>query len=338
VLEQTSQLPGLKAATFSDNGLFSGSESGTAIEVEGFRPSSDKDRGSRFDQVAPNYFEAVGIPVLKGRGFNVKDDENAPKVAVINQSFVKRFFKPGENPIGRRFGSPGPQSSGDFEIVGVVEDTAYNSATWKDHHMYFLPMTQRVRESARKHPIEEDTSLYAGAIVIQTDHPMGNMQSIARQTLSAINPNLSVVKFQTFDEQIADRFTEDRMITRLMTLVSVLALLLATVGLYGVTAYTVARRTSEIGIRMAIGAQPRDVFRMVIGQGMALALIGVAFGLVGAFGLTRLMASMLFGVGPTDPATFVSIALLLTGVALVACYVPSRRATKVDPVVSLRYE
>ncbi len=130
--------------------------------------------------------------------------------------------------------------------------------------MYFIPMTRRIPESARRRPIEQDTGLYAGAIVIQTDRPMDNMQSLARQTLAAINPNLSVVKFQTFDEQIADRFTQDRMITRLMTLFSILALLLATLGLYGVTAYTVARRTSEIGIRMALGANRSSVVAMIM--------------------------------------------------------------------------
>jgi macrolide transport system ATP-binding/permease protein len=144
------------------------------------------------------YFDSVGTHVLMGRGFTTQDTSTSPAVAVVNQSFVNKFFKPGENPIGRRFGAPGPQSSGDFEIVGIVEDTAYSSATWKNHRMYFIPMTQRIPESARRRPIEQDAGLYAGAIVIQTDRPIDSMQSIARQTLAAINSNLSVVKFQTF--------------------------------------------------------------------------------------------------------------------------------------------
>ena len=230
-----------------------------------------------------------------GRGFTTRDTSTSPAVAVVNQSFVKRFFKPGENPIGRHFGSPGTQSSGDFEIVGVVEDTAYNSATWKNHHMYFIPMTRRVPESARRRPIEQDTGLYAGAIVIQTDRPMDNMESIARQTLAAINPNLSVVKFQTFDEQIADRFTQDRMITRLMTLFSILALLLATLGLYGVTAYTVARRTSEIGIRMALGANRRSVVGMIMRGAMLQTAIGLAaIGIPVAWFCVRYIESQLY--------------------------------------------
>jgi hypothetical protein len=274
-----------------------------------------------------------------GRGFTSQDTSTSPAVAVVNQAFVKRFFKPRENPIGRRFGSPGPQSSGDFEIVGVVEDTAYQSATWKDHHMYFLPLTQRVPENARKGPIEKDTSLYAGAIVIQTDHPMEDMQPLARQTLAAINPNLSVVKFQTFDEQIADRFTEDRMITRLMTLFSVLALLLAALGLYGVTSYTVARRTSEIGIRMALGANRSSVVRMIIRGAMLQTAIGVAvIGIPVAWFCVRFIESQLYDSKGMSLSVLTIASLTLTAGAAVAGLIPAQRAASTNPSQALRTE
>ena len=271
--ERFHAIPGVQKVGISSNTPMEANNSGDGVQIQGQPYLND---GASWVRGNAEYFDSVGTHVLMGRGFTTQDTSTSPAVAVVNQSFVKRFFKPGENPIGRRFGSPGTQSSGDFEIVGVVEDTAYNSATWKNHHMYFLPMTQRIPESARRRPIEQDTGLYAGAIVIQTDRPMDNMESIARQTLAAINPNLSVVKFQTFDEQIADRFTQDRMITRLMTLFSILALLLATLGLYGVTAYTVARRTSEIGIRMALGANRSSVVGMIMRGAMLQTAIGLA--------------------------------------------------------------
>src|SRR2546429_6608414 len=156
------------------------------------------------------------------------------------------------------FGSPlPPEANGDYEIVGVVEDSVYTSLRWKDHRMYFVPITQR--PSSNKEPIDQDLSLYAGALVLQTQWPVNNMEEIARKTLAEINPNLAVVKFQTFDQQIADRFNHDRLVAQLTALFGGLALLLATIGLYGVTAYTVARRTSEIGIRMALRSEERRV-------------------------------------------------------------------------------
>jgi hypothetical protein len=274
-----------------------------------------------------------------GRGFISQDTSTSPPVAVVNQAFVKRFFKPRENPIGHRFGLPGTQSSGDFEIVGVVEDTAYNSATWKNHHMYFIPMTQRIPEAARKHTIDQDTSLYAGAIVIQTDRPMDNMESMARQTLAAINPNLSVVKFQTFDEQIADRFTQDRMITRLMTLFSVLALLLATLGLYGVTAYTVVRRTSEIGIRMALGANRSSVVGMIMRGAMLQTAIGLAaIGIPVALFCVRYIQSQLYESKGMSLAVLAIATLTLTAAAAAAGLIPAQRAASTNPSQALRTE
>jgi macrolide transport system ATP-binding/permease protein len=274
-----------------------------------------------------------------GRGFTPQDTSTSPAVAVVNESFVKSFFKPGENPIGRRFGSPGPQSSGDFEIVGVVEDTAYTSATWKNHQMYFIPLTRRIPASIRMRPIEQDAGLYAGAIVLKTDRPVGNMQSIARQTLAAINPNLSVVKFQAFDQQIADRFTQDRMITRLMTLFSILALLLATLGLYGVTAYTVASRTSEIGIRMALGANRSSVISMVMRGAMLETAIGLcAIGIPVAWFCVRYIQSQLYEPKGMDFTVLAIATLVLAAASAAAGFIPARRAASTNPSEALRAE
>ena len=203
-------------------------------------------------KVGAEYFDSVGTHVLMGRGIGVQDTATSPTVAVVNESFVKKLFKPGENPIGHHFGS-GEHATHDYEIVGVVQDTVYTDARWKEHVMFFVPMMQR--PASDKNPIEKDEMMYAGAFVLKTAHPINDMEAQTRRTLSSINPSLAVVKVQTFEQQIADRFTDDNMLARLTMLLGVLALLLATLGLYGVSAYAVARRTSAIGIRMGLGAE-----------------------------------------------------------------------------------
>ncbi len=329
-------IPGVQKVGISNNTPMEANNTGSPVQIQGQPFQND---GASWVRGNAEYFDSVGTHILMGRGFTTQDTSTSPAVAVVNQSFVKGLFKPGENPIGRRFGAPGPQSSGDFEIVGVVEDTAYSSATWKNHRMYFIPMTQRTPESARKNPIEKDTGLYAGAIVVQTDRPMDSMESIARQTLAAINPNLSVVKFQTFDEQIADRFTQERMITRLMTLFSILALLLASLGLYGVTAYTVARRTSEIGIRMALGANRSSVVGMIMRGAMTQTIIGLCLiGIPVAWFCVRYIQSQLYETKGMNITVLAIATLTLTAAAAAAGLIPAQRAASTNPSQALRTE
>jgi macrolide transport system ATP-binding/permease protein len=329
-------IPGIRKIGISSYTPMEANNRGRGVQIQG---QPDLEDGASWLRTSSEYFDSVGTHIVMGRVFTTRDTSTSPAVAVVNQSFVNRFFKPGESPIGRRFGSPGPQTSGDFEIIGVVEDTAYNSATWKNHHMYFLPLTQRDPKSARKGPIDGDTSLYVEAIVLQTDRPMDNVQSLARQTLAAINPNLSVVKFQTFDEQIADRFTEDRMITRLMTLFSILALLLATLGLYGVTAYTVARRTSEIGIRMALGANRSSVVGMIMRGAMLQTAIGIAaIGIPVAWFCIRYIESQLYESKGMSLTVLVIATLTLTAAAAAAGLIPAQRAASTNPSQALRTE
>jgi hypothetical protein len=240
---------------------------GNEIQIQG-KPLS---YSASFVRANADYFDSVGTHVVMGRGIGPQDTSTTPPVAVVNRTFVTDLLKDG-NPIGRRIGGPG----GYFEIVGVVEDTAYTSVRWKDHRMYFVPMMQRY--PGDKDPIENDTSLYAGAIVLETERPMDEMEKLARATLGGINPNLTIVKFQTFDRQIADRFTGERMIARLTMLFGALALLLATIGLYGVTAYAVERRTPEIGIRTALGAERGSVIAMVMRGAMIQTALGLAIG------------------------------------------------------------
>jgi hypothetical protein len=273
---------------------------------------------------------------LNGRAIARQDTPTSPTVVVVNKTFANDAFPKGTNPIGKRIGYGGHDSPLEFQIVGVVDDTPYESVRWKDHAMVFFPMLQR--PASNKGPIDTDGSLFAGAIVVETSHPMPDMESIARETLSSINPNLAVVKFQTFDQQIADRFSDERMIARLTTLFGALALLLATIGLYGVTAYTVARQTSEIGIRMALGAGGTNVTSMILRDAATLATIGVVAGLVASYALSRLLETMLYGVSTHDPATFIGVTALIFMVALAASLVPALRASRVDPLRAMRAE
>lgn len=303
---------------------------GWSVQVQG-RP--DLHVSASHVKATAEYFDSVGTHVLMGRGIGVQDTPTSPTVAVVNQSFVHKLFKPDENPIGHHFGG-GPNSAGDYEIVGVVEDTAYTSARWKDHMMYFVPMLQR--PASDKSPIDKDEFLYAGALVLKTDRPMNDMESLARTTLSAINPNLSVVKFQTFDAQIADRFAEDRMLARLTTLFGALALLLATIGIYGVSAYSVARRNSEIGIRMALGAERAKVTAMMM-RGVAIeAALGLAIGLPIALLCVRFVQAQLYEIKHVDAAVLLGSILTLALAAAVAGLIPARRAASIDPAKALR--
>ena len=280
-----------------------------------------------------DYFDSVGTRVVMGRGIAETDTSNAPTVAVVNREFVRKFLK--ENPIGHRFGTRGPGSSADFEIVGVVEDTAYTSVRWKNHSMFVVPMTQH---PASWNPIENDESMYAGTVVLQTERPMNDMEKLVRTTLAGVNPNLTVVKFQTFEQQIADSFSDERMIARLTMLFGALALLLATIGLYGVTAYTVARRTPEIGLRMAVGAERIRVVKMVMRGAIIQIALGLAIGIPVALVCVRFVKAQLYEITSADPNIVLGAIATVMAAACVAGIIPARRAASIDPVHALRSE
>ena len=281
------------------------------------------------------YFDSAGTRVVMGRGFADTDTQNSPTVAVVNQSFVKKFFDK-ENPIGHHFGTRGPGSAADCEIIGVVEDTVYTSVRWKNHYMYFLPLTQH--PASWKDPMEKDESMYAGAIVLQAERPMNDLEKNVRRTLAAINPNLTVVKFETFQQQIADRFNDERAISRLTTLFGALALLLATIGLYGVTSYTVARRTAEIGLRMAVGAERLSVIAMVMRGAIMQIALGLAIGIPIALVSVRFVKAQLYEISSADPNVLLGAIATVTMAACVAGIIPARRAASIDPVQALRSE
>ncbi len=300
-----------------------------------FQNQPDGPNDASIVRVSAEYFDSVGTPLLLGRVFSENDTASAPPVAIVNETFVKDLLPKGANPIGQRFGTDSKYPTS-FQIVGVVDDTTYEAVQWKDHRMFFLPMLQR--DPSDKDAIDDDISLYAGAIVIQTAHPMPDMESIARQTLASINPNLAIVKFQAFNQQIADMFTEDRMIARLTQLFGALALLLATIGLYGVTAFAVARQTTEIGIRMALGARRPRVVGMVMRSAMLQTVIGLAIGIPAALLCVRFIKSQLYDIRQVSPDILIFAVVTLIAAACLAGFIPARRAASIDPARALRTE
>jgi predicted permease len=313
-------------------------ESGVKVQGE-----PDRNKGASWVKGTPEYFDSVGTHVVMGRGFTSQDTLNASPVAVVNQEFVKQFFD-NRNPIGHRFGFSGPSKiaqDGAHEIVGVVEDTTYTSVYRKDHAMYFLPLTQRAGPANDPDPdesIDKDLSMFAGALVIQTAHPFAGFEKVVSDTLGSINPNLTVVKFQTFQQQIDDRFIEERLIARLTSLFGLLALLLAAIGLYGVTAYTVVRQTPEIGIRMALGAARGRVIGTVMRGAMLQTVAGLAIGIPVAIFCVRYVKSQLFDITSVNVRVMAVAIGVLVAAAAIAGIIPARRAASIDPVRALRIE
>jgi macrolide transport system ATP-binding/permease protein len=313
---------------------------GSGVKVQG---EPDINRGASWVKGTPEYFDSVGTHVVMGRGFTLQDTLNAPSIAVVNREFVKQFFGK-RNPIGHRFGFSGPSKTpqdGAHEIVGAVEDTTYTSVYWKNHAMYFLPLTQRAGVANDPDPdnsIDKDQSMYAGAIVIQTAHPIAGFEKIAGDTLASINPNLTIVKFQTFQQQIDDRFIEERLIARLTSLFGLLALLLAAIGLYGVTAYTVVRRTPEIGIRMALGAARSRVIGTVMRGAMLQAVAGLAIGIPIAIFCVRYVKSQLYDITSVSVPVMITSIGVLALAAAIAGIIPAQRAASIDPIRALRVE
>jgi macrolide transport system ATP-binding/permease protein len=310
---------------------------GSGVKIQG---EPDLNKGASWVKATPEFFDSVGTHVVMGRGFTLQDKMNAPPVAVVNQEFVKQFFGK-RNPIGHYFGFSGPTMTGKdgaHEIVGVVEDTTYTSVYWKDHAMYFLPLTQPAGIPDTDNPLEKDQSMYAGAIVIQTARPIAGFEKIVGATLASINPNLTIVKFQTFQQQIQDRFIEERLIARLTSLFGLLALLLAAIGLYGVTSYTVVRRTPEIGIRMALGAARSRVIGMVMRGAMMQTVVGLAIGIPVAIFCVRYVKSQLYEITKVNVPTMIIAIGVLVLAAAVAGIIPARRAASIDPVRALRVE
>ena len=338
IVDDFHAIPGVLKVGLSTYTPMESNNWGSGVKVQG---EPDINKGASWVKATPEYFDSVGTHVVMGRGFTSQDKLNAPPVAVVNQEFVKLFFQK-RNPIGHRFGFSGPGQAGKdgaHEIVGVVEDTTYTSVYWKNHAMYFLPLTQLAGTANDPNfSIDKDQSMYAGALVIQTSRPIPGFEKIVGDTLASINPNLTIVKFQTFQQQIDDRFIQERLIARLTSLFGLMALLLAAVGLYGVTAYAVVRRTPEIGIRMALGAARSRVIGTVMRGVMLQTFAGLAIGIPVAIFCVRYVKSQLFEITSVNVPVMSSAVGVLLLAAAVAGIIPARRAASIDPVRALRIE
>jgi predicted permease len=293
--------------------------------------------GSSWDRVSPKFFETVGQPVIRGRGFTDGDTATSQKVAVVNQTFVKKFF-PKEDPIGRHFGVFELKFAGTFEIVGVVADAKYTNPRSDVRPMYFRPLNQQLVVTEANEVMAEGRSLYINSITLHFKQPPPNVDSLVRRTLADIDPNLTVIDLHSLDYQVADNFNQERLIARLTTLFGLLALVLAAVGLYGITSYAVARRTSEIGLRMALGADRSNVVRLVLRGAFTQVGIGLAIGIPIALIGGRYMADQLFGVRPWDPLSMAIAIAVLSAAAALAGFIPARRAASIEPMEALRIE
>ena len=332
-------LPGVKSAGLALYSTLEGNNWGERVFVEGRpAPGPEENHGSSWDRVSPQFFQTVGQPIIRGRGFTDQDTATSQMVAVVNQTFVKKFF-PKEDPIGRHFGVFDQKYASNFEIVGIVADAKYNSPREPYRSMYFRPMTQFNRNvTGRQFFMAESRSVYPNSITVQYAGDAASLESMARRTLANINPDLTVVSFKSLDYQVADNFNGERLISRLTGLFGLLALVLASVGLYGITAYSVARRTNEIGVRMALGANRSHVVVMVMRRALVLVAIGLAIGIPVALLGGRLMRTQLYGVRTYDPVTLAGAVLVLAACAVLAGFIPAKRAASIEPMNALRQE
>ena len=329
LVDRAKALPGVRSAAAASFLPVSGGGSIIHFNIYGHPPKSPHEFiAAGYRTVTPHYFETLGVPLLQGRVFTPADTDKAPAVVVINATMARTFF-PGESPLGRRIqlGAIPDKEVPWMEVVGVVGDLLQGLDLGPAAEMY-LPYRQA----------DALLPVFQMSVVLRTAADPFTQASALRSALAEIDPNQPLVKVRSMEENMSASVAQPRFRTWLIGIFAALALLLAAVGVYGVMSYTVTQRTSEIGIRVTLGAQSADVFRGIVGEGARIALLGVAAGLIAALALTRLLRTFLYGVSVFDPATFLAVASILTLISVAACYFPARRATRVDPIVALRYE
>jgi putative ABC transport system permease protein len=323
VLQRVGALPGVKFAAVVDSPPLGGGASTDFVLVGRPAPNPGDEPSADIHMVSSGYFQTMGIPLERGRAFTERDSAGAPRVMVISETMARQFW-PGADPIGQKVTMKdwGPDLTG--TIVGVVGDVK-------------LDGLEQSTRSAIYWPSKQFFSLFS-TLVVRTDVASQAIVPAIKAAIWSVNPDQTIASAETMESAVSEQFAPRRFNLALLGAFAGLALLLAALGVYGVLVQSVEQRTREIGVRMALGAQRSDVLRLVISQGLKMSLLGIAAGLACAWASMHLMASLLFGVAPRDPLTFAAAAVLLTVIALLACWVPARRATRVDPIVALRYE
>jgi predicted permease len=335
IADRFSEIPGVRGVSYALHTPLDEWDWGSRISVDGRPPVANPDDArAQFDRVSSRYFETIGTRVLRGRAIDEHDRPGSRHVAVINDAFARKFF-PNEDPIGRHFGSADPGHSGDFEIVGIVENTKYRNEKAADP-MFFLPMLQTENYTNARSASYQTWALFIDSVQLQVAGRPQDVYPEVQSALAGIDPNMPVLNLTTLENQISVRFNNPRLIARLTALFGLVALILACVGLYGVAAYAVVCRTSEIGIRLSLGASRGNVIGMMLRSVMSPVGLGLAIGIGAALAAGNLIASQLFGVKSYDPAVMLAAILVLVMSAIIAAVIPARRAASIDPIRALR--
>ena len=337
--ERLHQIPGVQSVSLSLYSPMSDNNWSSGVSIEGRppRPNPGDFDGASWLRVSPDYFETVGTRLVRGRFLDERDTPGSRHVAVINETFARKYF-PDADPLGKHFGLGDAPHARDYEIVGVVGDAKYADARDEAYPTFFRPLLQMEKFKDQADQSSETRSNWIHDIELRVAGRPQNLQPLIRETLANIDPNMPVVDMLTFDEQVSRNFNQDRLMARLAGIFGLLALALACIGLYGVLAYNVARRTQEIGIRMALGAARSGILRMVLREALLLAALGVAIGIPSALATNQLLTSMLFGLKATNPIILSAVAAVLLLVAMAAASLPAYKASAVDPMVALRHE
>ncbi len=320
LVERVRTVPGIESATLARRlPLTDGGIAFANVAIDGYAPAKDEDMRLNYETVGPQYFQTMRIPFVHGRDFDERDQEDAPGVVIINETMARRYW-PGGDALGRRL----KLAKDWLVIVGIAKDVKNRSLSEAPQPFLYLPLFQDYRSNM--------------ILVARTAVEPEQMSQSVRAEVAVLDPEIPIFDVKTLEEHVGISLFLQRMAATLLSIFGLLALSLAAIGLYGVMAYSVSQRTRELGIRISVGAERRDIFKLIVGQGLAISVVGLLAGLVASLAVTRLTANLLYGVSTTDPVTFIGIALLLLCITLLACYFPARRATKIDPMIALRVE